>query len=74
MKKLLPLLAIIATTGCNKIRCPECTVIVHDANMGVYYPASKVTLCGKSKNEVKQYEKDHTYSKDGVESKAVCDK
>ena len=73
MKKLLPLLIVIAIGGCRKISCRECTVIIYDANAKVHYPASKVSMCGKSKSEVKQYERDNNYSKDGITSKAVCD-
>lgn len=73
MKKLFPVLLIIALAGCKKFTCHECTVIIHDKKMKVYYPASRVSMCGKSKSEVSKYEKDNNYSNADMESTAVCD-
>jgi len=73
MKKLFPVLIVVALAGCKKFQCRECTVIVHDKKMKVYYPASHVSMCGKSKSEVSKYEKDHNFSNADMESTAVCE-
>lgn len=74
MRKIFPLLLIVALGGCKKFKCRECTLILHDTRSKVYYPASKVSMCGKSKSEVSQFENANNFSSDTLESKAICDK
>ena len=74
MKKLLPVLVLLAFVSCGKIpKCWNCTrTITSKGFVNVTTPELKTEQCKKTKKEIEDYKKTNTYETSSVYVVTEC--